>query len=197
MRGEWSGDEDLGNGSVQILHKLYKSRCNSVRIMEPCHITKFKSDLEDDITFLKEANTATKLDYEAALNVPGKREQKLMELAWNVTGIEELLKQANEYVNELSQMILFFQLGDLGTVKKLIFPFKVKFDKYLKGLFMKKRSVATHLLIFMISDELRNQKPYAVPIQFLSYKSITDCQLRNLQLEIEASMKKIDMDVVG
>ena len=62
---------------------------------------------------------------------------------------------------------------------------------------MKKRSVATHLLIFMISDELRNQKPYAVPIQFLSYKSITDCQLRNLQLEIEASMKKIDMDVVG
>ncbi|CAB3993849.1 Hypothetical predicted protein [Paramuricea clavata] len=34
-------------------------------------------------------------------------------------------------------------------------------------------------------------------MQFLSYKSITDCQLRNLQLEIEASMKKLDMDVVG
>jgi hypothetical protein len=49
----------------------------------------------------------------------------------------------------------------------------------------------------MISDELRNRKPYAVPVRFLSYRSITDTKLRQLELEVEDAMKNIGMVVVG
>ena len=49
----------------------------------------------------------------------------------------------------------------------------------------------------MISDELRNCKPYAVSVRFLPYKSLTDKMLRDLQLEVERKMRTVDMDVVG
>ena len=49
----------------------------------------------------------------------------------------------------------------------VIVPLKQEFLLYLKGLYSKKRSAASHLLIFMIADECRNQKPYAVSVQFM------------------------------
>ena len=157
MRGQWSGDEDLGDGSVQRLYKVYSSRCGLVRNMQVEHIPKIKSDLESDIRFLEESSAAAKVAYESALDVCGKREQMLMELAWNVTRYEELLKQAKAYQGERSETMSYIQLGGLENVKKLLVPFKLKFEKYLKRLFSKKRSAATHLLIFMTSNELRTR----------------------------------------
>ena len=49
----------------------------------------------------------------------------------------------------------------------------------------------------MLADELRNVKPYAVPVQFLPIKSITDDQIRQLELEIETLMKSNEMVTVG
>jgi hypothetical protein len=69
--------------------------------------------------------------------------------------------------------------------------------QYYKDIFSKKRTAASYLLVFMISDELRNRKPYAIPVRFLSLKSITDEKLRDLELEIEDSMKFNGMVPVG
>jgi poly(3-hydroxyalkanoate) synthetase len=49
----------------------------------------------------------------------------------------------------------------------------------------------------MISDESRNTKPYAVPVRFLPYHSITDNKLRQLQMEIEDAMIDLNMIPVG
>ena len=49
----------------------------------------------------------------------------------------------------------------------------------------------------MISDELRKKKPYAVPVQFVPYKSIGDSQLRDLEVKLEKAMKNAGMTVVG
>ena len=38
---------------------------------------------------------------------------------------------------------------------------------YLKELFSKKRTAASHVLVFMIADELRNKKPYEIPVRFI------------------------------
>ena len=67
--------------------------------------------------------------------------------------------------------------------------------QYYKDLYSKKRSPASHLLIFMLADELRNVKRYAVPVQFLPIKSITDDQI--CQLELEILMKSNEMVTVG
>ena len=68
---------------------------------------------------------------------------------------------------------------------------------YLKDLFTKKRVAASHVLVFMIADELRNRKPYAVPVQFMPYKSLTDSKLRELEVQLEDAMRNAGMTVVG
>lgn len=68
---------------------------------------------------------------------------------------------------------------------------------YVKGLTSKKREAASHLMVFMVSDELRCRKPYAIPVRALPYKSLTDDGLRKLRDEIRTAMNNIDMVSVG
>ena len=69
--------------------------------------------------------------------------------------------------------------------------------KYQKGIYMKRRTMATHLLIFMISEELRNKKPYAIPVRIMPVTTVKDLEIRALQMELKTAMEEEDMDVVG
>ena len=44
---------------------------------------------------------------------------------------------------------------------------------FLKQLYSKMRMAATHLMVFMITDEARNFKQYALPVRVLPYASMT------------------------
>ena len=120
-----------------------------------------------------------------------------MKLAWDVVGFEQLLKQANNFKNELELMVNDLKLGLQNVVVVHIRNLERSIMQYYKDFYSKKRSPASHLLVFMLADELRNVKPYAVPIQFLPIKSITDDQIRQLEHEIEALMKTNEMVTVG
>lgn len=73
---------------------------------------------------------------------------------------------------------------------------KKEMETYIKGLNTKRREAASHLLFFMISDELRNFKPYAVPVSVVKYKNITDAKLRELKEELRTAMKDCGMTTV-
>lgn len=51
MRGTWSGDEDVGNGSLKNLYTDYKTRCVFVKLAKR-EIEKLLVDLESDLEFL-------------------------------------------------------------------------------------------------------------------------------------------------
>ena len=57
--------------------------------------------------------------------------------------------------------------GDLSNLRQRLL-------QYVQSLYSKKRDAATHLMVFMIADEKRDQKPYTVPVIFLLYHSVTD-----------------------
>ena len=61
----------------------------------------------------------------------------------------------------------------------------------------KTRVAASHILIFMVSDELRNFKPYAIPVRVLKYSSLTDKNARDLKEELKTAMEDIGMVTVG
>ena len=70
--------------------------------------------------------------------------------------------------------------------------------KYLRNLHCKKRQpAATHVLVFLVSEERRNKKPYALPVQYVPYKSIRDQQVRDLVNEIKEAMVAAGMKPVG
>ena len=74
---------------------------------------------------------------------------------------------------------------------------KAEYATYLKNLFKKKRTAATHILVIAIADEQRNRKPYALPVQYLPYKSLRDKDVRDLTEPIKASLTEAGLHVIG
>ena len=198
-RGVWSGDEDLGDESLQQLFDVYKSRRASVMCIGTAKrlkrisqdVTKVLNEITDDLKFLTCGVVSANEAYSKALEANTSSEQTMMELSWNAVGFEELVKKALALQNDLNALLD----GD-KSLKLLVL--KSELLKYLRALFSKKRVAATHLLVFMIADELRNQKPYAaIPVRFLPYKSLTDRKLRELEIQVENAMRAAGMTVVG
>ena len=200
MRGVWNGDEDLGDGSLQALSECYKGRCSFVKSISSAgrstlvseRVQKLLLELESDLEFLTEGAEVANDAYRKALNGGKATEQKMMELSWSAVGFEELVKKVRGFQNDLKD----FEQGGGGSGVDL-FELKSSLLHYLKDLYSKKRIAASHLLIFMIADELRNRKPYAIPVRFLPYRSLTDGKLRELEVQLEEAMRGAGMTVVG
>ena len=62
---------------------------------------------------------------------------------------------------------------------------------FIKGVTRHQRTAATHILVFMISNEERRKKPYAVPVQCLPYKGLSDLKVRELSNKLIVEMKKV------
>ena len=52
-------------------------------------------------------------------------------------------------------------------------------------------------MIFMVADERRDMKPYAIPVRALPFKSITDAKVRQLRDELKLEMENLGMVVAG
>ena len=201
MRGSWAGDEDLGDGSLQALYESYKARCAFVKAIGSAErssllsadVQKLLLELENDLEFLATGAEVANGAYRRALQGGKATEHKLMELSWSVVGFEELVKKVRGFDGHLKDFV-----GEGGGAAGVnLHSLKSDLLKYLKDLFSKKRTAATHLLVFMIADELRNRKPYAIPVRFMPYRSLTDAKLRELEFQLEEAMRKIGMTVVG
>ena len=204
----WSGDEDFGNGSVGRLLAEYASKCNTIkRLFGQQHSSVLVDDVKGlvddfvhDAEFLKDGMDIAKEKYGKKLTNSRCSEDLLMKLAWDVVGFEQLLKQANDFKDELELVVngLKFGLQNVAVLRiRKLEKSILQHSPFSKDLYSKKRSPASHLLIFMLADELKNVKPYAVPVQFPPIKSITDDQIRQLELEIETLMKSNEMVTVG
>ena len=67
----------------------------------------------------------------------------------------------------------------------------------VKATYKYRRTPATHVFVFMISPEQRNQKPYALPVQCIPCTSLKESEIRQLTSELAAEMVKRGMKVVG
>ena len=68
---------------------------------------------------------------------------------------------------------------------------------FVKRVTRAKRTAATHLMVFMISHERRDRKPYALPVQCLPYVGMTEAKMRLLANNIIKEMVNRKMNVAG
>jgi hypothetical protein len=138
--------------------------------------------------------------YEKKRQQVGVSEQSLFAIAWDLEGYSKLI-QENDSMSKIIDNILESMLttlsSDKGNISLSVSNLKKKLEEYVKGLYLKKRQAASHLLLFMISDEQRNQKPYAIPVRVLKYATITDAKIRELKEELRVAMKELGMVPVG
>ena len=106
----WSGDEDLGDGVVNILHSEYVSKCNELKSCTEnnnvsINALKMQKQFVVDIEFLEHGTTNANKKYEAMLAASQRSEKTLINLAWDLVEFEELMKQANELKSDLDNII--------------------------------------------------------------------------------------------
>ena len=126
-------------------------------------------------------------------------ESSLFALAWDVNAYETL-KSLNHDLQNRCRGIISKCLGPAnqrGNLPQALAQLRKGLSQYTKDVFSKKREAATHLMIFMVADERRDMKPYAIPVRALLFKSITDAKVRELRDELKVAMENLGMVVVG
>ena len=83
------------------------------------------------------------------------------------------------------------------NIPRQLTDLRVRATQFAKEVTRLRRTAATHLLVFMISHESRNQKPYALPIQCVPYKGLSEVAIRDLANKIIEEMVKRRMKVAG
>lgn len=78
----------------------------------------------------------------------------------------------------------------ISKVKKLL-------AEVIHGFYYFKRTAATHILVIIISPETRSRKPYALPVQCIPYKSLTDSAVWETLKAVIREMTELGMEVAG
>ena len=148
------------------------------------------------------ALTKAQADYEEKIKSSNRSQDKtLFKLAWQIHELEELIKEMRQIAVDLSTLIgrvlnIQHDLVKENFAANLIST-RVSLEEAVKKLIRHQRTAATHIMVFMISPESRNHKPYALPVQCLPITALKDQQCRELANQIIAAMVKRNMKVVG
>jgi hypothetical protein len=208
VKGVWNGDADLGDGALQKLRTDYEGQVKIVKDLASSQddmekvisdIEKVTANLENDKQFLSQGATKAHKTYMDKYKKPNPSKKVLMELSWERVEYTELLQQCQallSYVNTLKVSVV--KSSQVLHVQKSMHEKKGEWENYLRNLFVKRRQpAATHVFIFLLSDECRNKKPYCLPIQYLPYHSLKDQTVRELTSKIRVEMAKLDMLAIG
>ena len=108
---------------------------------------------EGDKKFLKEGTEKVRKDYEEKRAKQKSSETMMMTLAWDLHGFEELLSQCVKFTEVVPQLKGTLSLPRIrhGNIKAEVSPLRNQLLTYVKNLYGKKRTAATHLFVFMIA----------------------------------------------
>lgn len=103
--------------------------------------------------------------------------------------------------SEITQLNSSIQQGDCrwreDNVPKHLSNIRQRTVAFITGVTRHKRTPASHILVLMISSEERSKKPYALPIQCVPYKGLSDTKVRELANHVIHEMVKRGMKVAG
>lgn len=165
-------------------------------------LSRLTDDLTSDIPFLNSGlRNATEL-YQKKFSNPATPSETLKQLNWEVVEFNLLLGQAQQLLLFLEQQIPQLQPGlnkeaKEHTINNLAQK-KVIFQSFLTNLFKKKRQpAANHILVFMLSDERRKQKPYAIPVWYIPYHTLKDQFVRDFTVLLKQEMAQFGLKAIG
>lgn len=210
MKGVWNGDVDLGDGKLQELREDYDGRVNLVISLAGCDcrrelevgLKKWIDELDEDVLFLDTGfNDAIEV-YRKKYNNLSTPEESLKNANWDVVEFQTLLQQAQNlkqaYEEELSYLNPAMVTPQvLRRVKGSVRGMATEAKAYLRNLFKKRRTAATHVLVLMLSDERRQKKRYALPVRFVPYRTLRDQYVRDFTREVKQKMTERGLHLIG
>lgn len=152
--------------------------------------------LDKDTGFLSEGLQTADANYRNKYNCPNTSKTVLMELCWERVECSTLLQQS-QVLKAFFESFLPF-LNPVQEVARQVSEKREDFLKYLRNIFVKKRQPgATHVFVFLVSQEERNRKPYCLPVQYIPYHSLKDQYVWDLSGKIKTQMIAMGMKPIG
>lgn len=142
-------------------------------------------------------------DYSKKFQAGNAKEKSLYSLGWSIEELSNLLENGRKLSVELAVLQeMQMQEGSQGhedeqNVARKLTNVRKKLQEFVKGVSHYKRQPATHVFVVMISTEQRAHKPYALPVQCLSYSGLTCDQARKIVNDIVEQMVAREMKVAG
>ena len=204
-RKVWNGDEDLGDGKLQALREEYEKRMADMHRLKLRDVATVKAvlprvldALTGDITFLDKGFQEASNHFEKKTRQANCPEETLKAANWEVVEFQILLQQSQELHHDLENALA--TIAD-ATQAKYVLPsvhnLAASSFIYLRNLFKKKRTAATHVLVLMLSDEKRSKKPYALPVRYVPCRTLKDQFVRDLTKDLKEEMRKRELCVTG
>ena len=199
MKGKWNGDVDLLDGKVEELRKQYDARIDrfmesTVTATAQC-ILKIVQDFKEDVMFLSAGLETAHSKYKEKYKKKSTAEEVLKNLSWEVVEHHTLVTQAQQLQRQYENALSLLEEG--GDVPVAFIQLQSESKTYLKNLFKKKRQAADHVVVWMISDEKRNTKPYALPVGYIPCGTLRDQYVRDLNNPLKLAMKERGLKLAG
>ena len=138
--------------------------------------------------------------YDRRLHARNASQESLFPLAWEAEEYRRLLVSENELKDRTNKILCVYglPLSETGNILKLeLSMLRKDLLEYVQHIFVKDRDAVSHLLTFMVSDELRNIRPHATPIRVMPFHSLTDAKVTELHDELKVAMVPKRFVVVG
>ena len=143
----------------------------------------------------------TNSEYEYKLKAGGTKNSTMFALCWDIDELSRLRDDLQGVRVDIGSLleVLFNPTVELEYVN---IPSKVgaireKLVKIMKSVTRFKRIPATHIFIIMLSCELRDRKPYAIPVQCLPCKVLKESEIRRIINNVLKEMTARKMSVTG
>ena len=122
-------------------------------------------------------------------------------LGWKVDDLSRLNTNGRKLLVEVSSFVEklkdpMFDLQSFNFNRRLTETRK-ELSIFITALSKHTRVAATHIMVYMISPAQRDSKPYAVPIQCIPYRGMTEARLREFVDQIVHEMHHRGMKIAG
>lgn len=122
-------------------------------------------------------------------------------LSWEIEELKNLIEEVRKIHPTISTIIEHLKISDFNlrenNIPRQLGNIRDMLVKIVKSVSRFKRTAATHMFVVMISSELRNRKPYALPIQCLPCGGLKESDIRRIVIEVVKAMVDRDMKVCG
>ena len=138
--------------------------------------------------------------YSQKLETERHQQKDMITLSWKVKELNDLAENGRQVYTEIKALASRMQVREGSreeNIPRILQTIRQKAISFVKGVVRHQRTAATHVLVFMISNEERNKKPHALPIQCLPYKGLSDSKVRELANHIITEMVQRKMKVAG
>ena len=127
--------------------------------------------------------------YEEKLKSSGTNDQTKFSLSWDIKELKDISKECRKMYSDLTECINNTCTSELFHQSNV--------PRKLAQIREKLCELTTHIFVLMISSDVRDKKPYALPVQWFPYAGLKEFDIRRLVSELCKKMISLGMKVSG